>query len=261
MTPSGPPPLVALLTDFGLAGTYAGILHGVIAAIAPHTRVVDLCHEVPPQDVRAGAFLLLTSYRFFPPGTIFAAVVDPGVGTARAIVAVRAGEYTFAGPDNGLLRWSVQDAGPVQEAVRVEAPRYRLSRISHTFHGRDVIAPAVAHLSLGVPLPALGPPATPLAGEPFPRPVASGAVLNGEVLYLDRFGNAITNLPPLPGVLSVAGRALPRVRVYAEGRPGEPVALEGSAGFLEIAVNGGSAAAHLGVTPGTTVILTPSTEP
>ena len=116
-----PPPLIALLTDFGLAGAYAGVLHGVVAGIAPHTRVIDLCHEVPPQDVRAGAFLLLTSYRFFPPGTIFGAVVDPGVGTGRAIVVVRAGGHIFAGPDNGLLRWAVEDAGPVQEAVRVEA--------------------------------------------------------------------------------------------------------------------------------------------
>ncbi|HEX2516131.1 MAG TPA: SAM-dependent chlorinase/fluorinase [Chloroflexota bacterium] len=259
MTPPSPPPLIALLTDFGLAGAYAGVLHGVVAGIAPHTRVIDLCHEVPPQDVRAGAFLLLTSYRFFPPGTIFGAVVDPGVGTNRAIVVVRAGGHTFAGPDNGLLRWAVEDAGPVQEAVRVEQPRYRLSRVSNTFHGRDVIAPAVAHLSLGVPLSALGPPAPPLAGDPFPRPAASGATLSGEVLYVDRFGNAITNLSPLPGVVRIQGRELRRVRTYAEGRPGEPVALEGSSGFLEVAVGGGSAAADLGVTPGTTAILTTAT--
>jgi S-adenosylmethionine hydrolase len=256
--PSASPPLIALLTDFGQGDAYVGVLHGVIAGIAPHTRVIDISHEVPPQDIRAGAFLLRTSYRFFPAGTIFAAVVDPGVGTARAIVTVRAGEYTFAGPDNGLLRWAVEDAGPLHAAVRVEERRYRLPRVSRTFHGRDVIAPAVAHLSLGVPLSALGPPAPPLAGDPFPRLVATGPQLRGEVLYVDRFGNAITNLPPLPGEVHLKGREMRRVHAYAEGRPGEAVALEGSAGYLEIAVNGGSAAAGLGVTPGTTVILTSS---
>jgi S-adenosyl-L-methionine hydrolase (adenosine-forming) len=249
------PPAIALLTDFGRQDVYAGVLHGVIAGIAPEARVIDLTHDVPPQDVRAGAFLLLTAYRYFPPGTIFVVVVDPGVGTARAILALRAGAYTFVGPDNGVLRWAVEDAGGAEEAVRVEEPAYHLPDVSHTFHGRDVMAPAAAHLARGVPLGALGPPAGPLSGAPFPRPVEVAGGLAGEVLYVDRFGNAITNLPPAPGIVRVAGQAVPRGRAYADGIPGRPLALVGSAGLIEVAVPGGSAAAALGAGPGTPVLL------
>jgi S-adenosylmethionine hydrolase len=263
------PSLIALLTDFGRQDAYAGVLHGVIAGIAPEARVIDLTHDVPPQDVRAGAFLLLTAYRYFPPGTIFVVVVDPGVGTARAILALRTGQgggrgvkpagrvqrYTFVGPDNGVLYWAVEDAGGPLESVRVEQPAFRLPEVSRTFHGRDVIAPAAAHLARGVPLGALGPPAGPLAGTPFPRPVEVAGGLAGEVLYVDRFGNAITNLPPSPGLIRVAGRVVPRGRAYAEGVPGRPLALVGSAGLIEVAVPGGSAAAALGIGPGTPVLL------
>jgi S-adenosyl-L-methionine hydrolase (adenosine-forming) len=252
-------PLIALLTDFGRQDAYAGVLHGVIAGIAPEARVIDLTHDVPPQDVRAGAFLLLTAYRYFPPETIFVVVVDPGVGTARAILAIRAGGHIFVGPDNGVLRWAVEDAagraaGPVK-SVRVEEPAFRLPEVSHTFHGRDVIAPAAAHLARGVPLGALGPPAGPLVGAPFPRPVEVAGGLAGEVLYVDRFGNAITNLPPGPGIVRVAGQAVPRRGAYAEGTPGRPLALAGSAGLIEVAVPGGSAAATLGIGAGTPVRL------
>ncbi|HVG96580.1 MAG TPA: SAM-dependent chlorinase/fluorinase [Chloroflexota bacterium] len=253
-------PLVALLTDFGRADAYAGVLHGVLAAVAPRTRVVDLTHDVPPQDVRAGAFLLLTAYRYFPPGTVFVAVVDPGVGSERAVLAVRAGGYLFVGPDNGLLRWAVEDAGGADAAVRVEHPDYRLAPVSATFHGRDVMAPAAAHLSRGVALSDLGPPAGALSGAPLPRPRPLAAGLGGEVLHVDRFGNCITNLPPLPGEVLLAGRAARRVLTYAEGaraHPGEPVTLAGSAGWLEVALPGGSAAAALGVAPGASAILTP----
>jgi S-adenosylmethionine hydrolase len=255
------PPLVALLTDFGRSDAYAGVLHGVIAGIAPRTRVIDLTHDVPPQDVRAGAFLLLTAYRHFPPDTVFVAVVDPGVGSERALLAVRAGPYTFVGPDNGLLRWAVEDAGGARAAVRLEQSAYRLPEVSVTFHGRDIMAPAAAHLTRGVPLSGLGPPAGPLSGTPLPRPQTEPGGLRGEVLHVDRFGNCITNLPPLPGAVRLAGRLAPRVATYAAGardHPGDTVTLTGSAGWLEVALPGGSAAALLGVAPGASAILTPS---
>jgi S-adenosylmethionine hydrolase len=252
--------MIVLLTDFGRTDAYAGVLHGVIAAVDPLVRVVDLTHDVPPQDVRAGAFLLLTAYRDFPPGTVFLAVVDPGVGSERAILAVRAADYLFVGPDNGLLRWAVEDAGGADEAVRVESVAHRRPRVSNTFHGRDIMAPAAAHLSAGVALRDLGPPAGGLAGAPLPRPLPGPQGLSGEVLHVDRFGNCITNFPPLPGDVRLAGRRARRAGTYAAGasdHPGEPVTLLGSAGFLEVALPGGSAAAALGVAPGASAILTP----
>lgn len=247
--------IVTLLTDFGVRDAYAGVLHGVILGIAPHVTVVDLSHGVPPQDVRAGAFGLMAAFGFFPAGTIHVAIVDPGVGTARKIVAARAGGHTFVGPDNGLLKWAVDRAGGPEAAVSVEAAQYRLPVTSVTFHGRDIIAPAAAHLANGVPLSDLGPPIARLAGEPFPEPAPRGADLEGHVVYVDRYGNCVTNLPPLPGTPLVLGKPLRRCVTYEEGAEGEAVALTGSAGFLEIAVRGGSAAGRLGISSGTKVIL------
>src|SRR5919199_222420 len=210
--------IITLLTDFGVADAYVGVMKGVILGIAPEVTAVDLCHEVPPQDVRAGAFLLMAAYAYFPAGTIHLAVVDPGVGTERQIVAVRAGEHYFVGPDNGLLRWAVDRAGGAAAIVAVENPEYRLSQVSTTFHGRDMMAPAAAHLARGVPLEALGPAVPRLAGEPFPEPQRRGNALAGRVIYVDRYGNCITNLPSpalrngaasVPEKVEVAGRRLP----------------------------------------------------
>lgn len=241
------PPTITLLTDFGLHDAYAGVLHGVIRRLAPDACVIDLCHQVPAQDVEAGAFLLMTAFSYFPPGTIHVAVVDPGVGTARRIVAVRAGDFTFVGPDNGVLRWAIERAGPIERMVSVEAAAYRLPRVSQTFHGRDIMAPAAAYLAQGVPLEALGPPVEALAGRPFPQPERRAGAVRGEVLYIDHFGNAITNLPPEPGAVEVAGHRLVQRRAYGEVAPGEALALAGSSGFLEVAVRNGSAAQRLGL--------------
>jgi S-adenosylmethionine hydrolase len=261
--------VITLLTDFGLADAYAGIMKGVILGIAPGALVVDLCHSVPPQDVRAGAFLLMAAYAYFPPGTIHVAVVDPGVGTTRRIVAARAGGYTFVGPDNGVLRWALDRAGGVggaEAVVAVENPRYRLANVSRTFHGRDVMAPAAAHLAAGVSLEALGPVVAPgtLAGEPFPSPERRGkTAVAGRVVYVDHFGNCTTNLPEdaasissAPGVsVEVAGRRVPLARAYGDVDPGQPLALTGSTGLLEIAVRDGNAARTLGIEVGNSVSL------
>lgn len=256
--------IVTLLTDFGLADAYVGVMKGVLLGIAPEARLVDLCHEVPPQDVPAGAFLLMTSFAYFPAGTVHLAVVDPGVGTTRRIVAVHAGGHTFVGPDNGLLRWAVDRAGGAVQAVAVENLAFRLARLSTTFHGRDVMAPAAAHLAAGTPLASLGPPVSRLAGDPFPEPQRAQSRLAGHVIYVDRFGNCITNLPAPPPdllaatqtapVVEVAGRRLPLLRTYGEAPPGQAIAVTGSSGFVEVAVRTGSAERKLGIGVATEVI-------
>jgi S-adenosyl-L-methionine hydrolase (adenosine-forming) len=252
--------VIALLTDFGSRDAYAAILHGVIAGIAPRARVVDLCHAVPRQDIRAGAFMLLSAYRFFPPETIFVCVVDPGVGTSRRIVAVRTAARTFIGPDNGLLRWAVDDSGGTPTIVRVEDRRYWLPVVSATFHGRDVMAPAAAHLANGLTLESLGPPADALIGEPFPPLLRLADTLLGKVIYVDHFGNCVTNVDAIqlagtPNAIVVNGKRVTLVRTYAEGDRGELVALFGSSGYLEIAINGGSAREMTGIDIGSEVLI------
>jgi hypothetical protein len=257
--------IATLLTDFGLADAYVGVMKGVMLGIAPGVTLVDLCHEVPPQDVRAGAFLLMTSFAYFPPDTVHLAVVDPGVGTARKIVAVQAGSQYFVGPDNGLLRWAVERAGGPAQVVTVENPAFRLATVSTTFHARDVMAPAAAHLANGVPLPELGPPLAHLEGEAFPQPERRGRTLAGRVIYVDRYGNCITNLPvPAPGGpaprgsgprLEVVGQSLPLVPTYGQGALGQAIAVTDSAGFVEIALRNGSAAQQLGIRVDTPVVL------
>ncbi|MBI3970303.1 MAG: SAM-dependent chlorinase/fluorinase [Chloroflexi bacterium] len=250
------PPIITLLTDLGLQDAYVGVMHGVILGIAPGARIVDLCHSIPPQNVRAGAFVLMTSYRYFPRGTIHVAVVDPGVGTIRRVVAVAAGGHVFVGPDNGLLSWAVDHAGGSDLIVSVEAAGYRLPQTSSTFHGRDIMAPTAAHIARGVPLNALGPTITQLQGAPFPQPQRHNRALAGEVIYVDRFGNCITNVPASAlssvgtNIVEVAGYRLPVCRTYADAAPGEPLALAGSAGYVEVAVNGGSAADALRLSVG-----------
>ena len=262
-------PLITLLTDFGSRDTYVGVLKGVIASICPEAAVVDLTHAVPPQDIRAGAFHLLVACPYFPAGSVHLAVVDPGVGTDRPLIAVEAGGHRFVGPDNGLLRWIVErlDADSWR-AVRLAEPRYWLvlaSEVSHTFHGRDIMAPVAAHLATGVTLDRLGSPLGVLAGAPLPLPTRDGSRLRGEILHVDHFGNAIANIRREQ--LSAPGGAL-RVDIgahslcgpvesYAGAAVGEPLVIWGSAGFLEIAVREGSAAAALGIRAGDPVFVRP----
>lgn len=265
---------IVLLTDFGLEDTYVGVMKGVILRINPRATIVDLCHQVAPQNVVEGGFLLATSYRFFAPDAIFVAAVDPGVGTERRPVALQTPHGIFVGPDNGLFGMVARDfgvaappsagrvplAGSAIQGVILTNPRYALPRISATFHGRDLFAPAAAHLSLGVPLAALGPPLSDLAVLPLPRPERRDGELIGHVVHVDRFGNLITDVAqpdladfPEP-VIEVAGQQIPRIsRTYAE-HPGL-VALVGSSDQLEIALSGGSAALALGVRLGDPVVV------
>lgn len=273
---SGP---VVLLTDFGLVDAYVGIMKGVILTINPGVTLVDLGHGVLPQDVAAGARLLASSYRYFPADSIFVAVVDPGVGSDRRAIAVKTPHGTFVAPDNGLVTPILGDfgvslppaggtasLGPPNapkvadvSAVALVNPSYFLSPVSATFHGRDVFAPVAAHLSRGVPLASFGPPSGELVVLPSRTPESREGDVVGEVVAIDHFGNAITNIPgsllddPTRTVVIVGDQEIVGVCHHYAERSGL-LALVGSNGYLEVAVNGGSAAAR-GISVGDRVVV------
>ncbi len=260
MPPRRPPPVITLTTDFGLQDSFVGILKGVIWSRCPGARVADLTHLVPPGDLRAGAFALRCAHRFFPPGTIHLAVVDPGVGGPRAALAARTAGGYFLGPDNGLLSWALEDAGVI-EVRRLENDRLWLRPVSATFHGRDVFAPVAAHLAAGGRFAAVGPRVEQWVRLPWPAPRTFPGGWRGEVLYVDRFGNALTSLPAAlategsgPAHLRLPGRRRVPVRAYYGAVPrGAAVAVPGSSGFLEVAIHGGDAARRFKLRPGTPV--------
>jgi S-adenosyl-L-methionine hydrolase (adenosine-forming) len=252
-------PIITLLTDFGTRDAFVGVMKGAILSICPGARLVDLSHEVPPQSVAGGAFLLKSSIDYFPKGTIHLAVVDPGVGSARRAVALKSRGRFFVGPDNGLLPAALEAWG-IEAAVELTEKRYQLPDPSATFHGRDIFAPAAAHLAAGVPLAKLGAATNNWIWREIAKPYKTPAGWSGEVLWVDHFGNLITNLEkkhlPKPFRLRV-GKAviLNLVTHYAAIKRGTVAALVGSSGCLEISANGGSAAQKLGVGIGAAVIL------
>lgn len=244
-------PIVTLLTDFGTADGYVGEMKGVILSRAPEATIVDITHDIRPQDVESGRLALARVWRRFPAGTVHVCVVDPGVGSSRDAIAVASDGRFLVGPDNGLLSPALLVAGA--RAVRLPVP----PGASPTFHGRDVFAPAGAALARGVALDSLGEPATePIVRRtPEPRRLPDGSI-RGEVIAVDRFGNAITNLVGhRGGQVEVHGTSLPVRRTYAESAPGVPVAVVGSAGLIEVAVRDGSAASALGLARGSEVVL------
>lgn len=257
--------LIALLTDFGTRDHYVGVMKGVILSINRHAQIVDISHEVSPQDVTGAYFLLKNSYRYFPTGTIFVAVVDPDVGTERSIVCVETPDYLFLAPDNGLVGF-VPAEQKVTRMFRVTNRKLMLDRVSTTFHGRDIFAPVAGHLSLGLDLPLLGPAASAIRRLDQREPeVTREGVVFGEVLSVDRFGNLVTNIPAdeLPdrkkSEVSVGRAVISQVvRTYGDARKGSLIALVGSSGTLEISVVGGSAARKLKAHPGTVVRVTHS---
>ena len=248
-------PLVTLLTDFGTTDGYVGEMKGVILTSAPDANVIDVSHDIAPQDVDAGRLALARYWRRFPPGTVHVAVVDPEVGSARAALAVQADGRFLVGPDNGVLSPALLAAGA--RAVTLPVP----PRAAPTFHGRDVFAPAAARLATGTPLEDLGDAldADPVIRRtPEARRQPDGSIA-GIVIAVDRFGNAVTNLVAFGGgTIVVADRELPLQRVYADAPPGAPLALTGSNGLVEIAVRDGSAARALGLGKGAAVVLRPA---
>ncbi|OAG28417.1 SAM hydrolase/SAM-dependent halogenase family protein [Thermodesulfatator autotrophicus] len=242
---------IVLLTDFGLKDHYVGVMKGVIKSITPEVDIIDLTHEVPPQEVKAGAFLLGVSYHYFPCKSIFVAVVDPEVGTGRKGILVSAGDYFFVGPDNGIFSF-VLEKEEIFSAWELKNKAYFRSEISSTFHGRDIFAPVAAHLARGVPPKELGPPLKNITRLPWPKIIKEEDRLKGAVIYADRFGNLITNIHEknLTGrkikKVIYQGLEIPFLKTYALAPPKSLLALIGSEGYLEIAVSQGSAAEKLG---------------
>lgn len=257
--------LIALVTDFGTRDHYVGVMKGVIYSINPEATIVDVSHDLPPHDIAAAAEELASTYKYFPAGTIFLVVIDPGVGSARRGIAVEAGEWKFVAPDNGVLT-GVFGEHPPKKVVELTERRYARPTVSRTFEGRDRFAPAAAWLSKGVHLPAFGRPVTDHAMLERVRPVFGESTLTGVVTRIDRFGNVITNLDRrsceklTEGAgtleLSVAGQAISRiVSTYTEIAPGDVSALFGSTDHLECAMRAERASDRLGVKEGDAVVL------
>jgi len=257
-------PIVTLTTDFGTRDPWVGIMKGVILGIAPAVRLVDLSHEIAAQNVLEGALCLEAAARFFPRGTIHLAVVDPGVGSARRALAVRAGGQCYVGPDNGLLSLAFAQTPEAILAVELTMAEYRLSPLSRTFHGRDLFAPAAAHLASGIPLERLGPVVTDPVRLALPVTQRERDLVRGEVLGVDRFGNLVTSLTETD-LIGLASSALvveigevelgAPVSAYAEASPGRLGAIVGSTGRLEIFARDGSAHAMLGLGCGAPVVV------
>jgi S-adenosylmethionine hydrolase len=274
------PRTIALLSDLGTRDPFVGVMKGVIARLTPEAQVIDLTHEIPPGDVREAAFRLWQSVPYFPSETVFVVVVDPGVGTERRPVVIAWPEFTCVGPDNGVFTYLLAAAGPYS-AYRLHAPIFQTPNMSSTFHGRDIFAPAAAHLVSGEEPEKLGPPAPDLVRFDLPRlELVEGPAVHGEILHEDRFGNLITTLGHLrieeedmllePWLPHCAPARLPRAGLrlllpngarlelkaaYADVAVGEALAYVGSDGLLEIGINQGRAADTLPLKPGQEVIL------
>ena len=255
-------PLITLLTDFGTADYFVGAVKGAILSVNPRVVIADITHEIPPQDVEAAAFTLVASYQTFPAGTIHVAVVDPGVGSARRAIVVSAGKRFFVGPDNGIFTY-IYDRHPSHRAFHVTKEKYFRRPTSTTFHGRDIFAPVAAALSTGVKPEKFGDlitDAVRLKTSLLPVVQKNGRI-EGRIIHIDRFGNCVTNLTPdllgHDGVLLVKGKQVREFRdFYGEAdSAGKLFAIWGSAGFLEISVNRGSAAKILRAKRGDTVTL------
>jgi S-adenosylmethionine hydrolase len=257
-------PVIALLSDFGTRDHYAGTMKGVMIGICPDVTFVDITHDITPHDVMEGALQLAASCRYFPAGTIFLSVVDPGVGSSRRGIAVEAGDYRFVAPDNGVLTGALRDVPP-KRIVELTERRYARPTVSRTFEGRDRFAPAAAWMAKGIQLSALGRAVTSYHQIEIPQPQV-GDQLAGVVLLIDRFGNLVTNIDrrtfesftrAQPVALKVNDHAIARVvATYSDIPAGEVCALFGSTEHLEFAVNGGSAADTLRVAKGAKVEIT-----
>lgn len=241
--------IIALLTDFGYLDAYVGIMKGVILSIAPNVQIVDISHSVMPQQIDQSAYLLWTAYKWFPPGTIFVCVVDPGVGTQRKILCVATEKHYFIAPDNGVLKY-ILASSKVVEIVEVKNVKFALKDISSTFHGRDIFAPIAAHLCLGTDIYEFGTVAVPQFGaenfvEIIPHQTMS---FRGRIIHIDRFGNIVTNFllsSEKPAKLSLqVGQTIVNhfYQTYASAPPNKPFLIKGSTNLLEVSVRNGNAA-------------------
>ena len=271
-------PLIALLTDFGTSDPYVGIMKGILAGISPGTKLIDLTHHIPPGDIQRGAFVLWQSSLDLPSGTIFLAVVDPGVGTERKAICLDCAGQRFIGPDNGLFSFLLY--GKEYHAWELSNPAYQLSTPSSTFHGRDIFAPAAAHAANGIPGEKFGNPIKSIKCLAEPRLELEGNSLSGEVLSSDRFGNLFTSLGRFHSndssdlilrswinqtkckikdhsfiEILVKDKTLPLVQTFSAIPEGSCAGLIGSTGLLEIVCNLGSAENILGLKRGDPILL------
>ncbi len=264
-------PVLAFLTDFGSTDSYVSIMKGVVLTIAADIHLIDITHDVPPQRIATGAWHLATCYRYFPAGTIFVCVVDPGVGSPRHPIALRAGDWFFVGPDNGLFSYILAEQ-PVHEAVILANPTYHLANVSTTFHGRDVFSPVAAHIARGIPLSEFGPSIDTAALQRLDigLSVRQGAEIAGHIVHADHFGNLITSIPfsQVPDLFTCAAvrLTLPAQGItITERRPffadlstqdtTRPFLYNGSSGYIAIAIQNGNAARFLNVKYGDSVTL------
>ena len=245
-------PVITLLTDFGTQDEYVGVMKGVILTIHPSAIIIDITHHIAAQDIVQAAYILKSAYPYFPKGTIHVAITDPGVGSARAILAADINNYIFLAPDNGILSLLAEDA---RKIVRVENFRYCLPTISRTFHGRDIFAPIAAHLSKGLAIGSLGSEVSPHAIKQLSLPMSriSGDGITGEIIMTDRFGNMMSNIRA-EDLDSFADQNIEIIfknkivnglsHSYSDVNPGKALAVIGSRGYVEIAVNCGNAAEY-----------------
>lgn len=252
--------IITLLTDFGSKDGYVGAMKGVILGLNPDATIVDLTHEISPGDIGTAAFVLAQAAPYFPSGTIHVIVVDPCVGSERRALAVEANNSYFLAPDNGVLKWIFVQNSDCR-VIHLNESKYFLPHVSRTFHGRDVFAPVAAHLSSGVPFDDLGQPIEDFVHGEISRPARNGNILVGQIIYVDRFGNLISNITEK----ELSG-AIQEIRIgeiclfglnecYSQSRVGEPLAIIGSHGFLEIAVREGNAANALHISVGDKVAV------
>lgn len=253
-------PYITLMTDFGLKDGNVGVMKGVMHGIAPQAQIIDLSHQIGPQNIREATLILARSVPYFPQGTIHVVVVDPGVGTTRRPIAGRIGSQFFVGPDNGILTmWleKAEDQHLESSFIHLDRPQFWLPEVSHVFHGRDIFAPSAAHLANGMALDQLGSPVSDPVRLHLPKPQTTSLGMVGEIIHIDHFGNLSTNirrehLKTIANVTVHLGDAEIHglVKTFGERPAGELVALFGSTGNLIISVVNGSAAARLGISTG-----------
>ena len=253
--------IITLITDFGNRDPYVAMMKGVILSISPHVSIVDISHAVPPHDIDEAGLILKRSYSFFPENTIHVIVVDPGVGSDRAIIAVKTDHYIFLAPDNGVLQ-PVLSEYPEADIFQVTNEKYFLQEVSNTFHGRDIFAPVAAHLANGVELSDIGDPFSDFVARSIPKPVKTEDGVTGVVTGFDHFGNVLTNihselLPEnLKYIIQLQSNNINSIhKSYSDVPDGEVLGLIGSSGVLEISINRGNARDQLTVSKGDPVVV------
>ncbi len=260
--------IITVTTDFGQKDSYVGALKGALLSVNPNAVIVDICNDISPGAIQEAAFILSGAYASFPPGSIHLGVVDPGVGSGRRAIIVETAKHTFVGPDNGLFSFALSRESIVKR-VNITKSGYFNNPVSPTFHGRDIFAPVAGHLSLGVEAEAFGTVADSIVTLPVSLPLFKGGELSGTVIHIDGFGNIITSIKEPDMLLYFPGAQASQLTVetgsvkvkglsatYSDTKEGSGVALIGSSGYLEVALNGGSCAASFNVKVGEKVRVT-----